>query len=216
MSKVSILLLCIFTVITSCKSAICIYSRRMLYFSLLANYLCQVQLCKLHIILSGDIEQNPGLKSNSCENFPVCHWNLNSISAHNFSKVSLLNAYTSLHSFDIICLWETYLDSCILPHDPNLEFQGYNLIGPGHPSNVKRGGVCIYYKNNLPLKRTNINLLHESLTIELNTKNKLCVLVALYRSPSQSHNEFSSFITNLESTLQAKTLRKPFLTIVFG
>ena len=170
----------------------------------------------MHIILSGDIELNPGLKSNSCENFPVCHWNLNSISAHNFSKVSLLNAYTSLHSFDIICLWETYLDSCILPHDPNLEFQGYDLIWPGHPSNVKRGGVCIYYKNNLPLKRTNINLLHESLTIELNTKNKLCVLVALYRSPSQSHNEFSSFITNLESTLQAKTLRKPFLTIVFG
>ena len=42
----------------------------------------------------------------------------------------------------------------------------------------------------------------------------LCVLVALYRSPSQSHNEFSSFITSSESTLQVKTLRKPFLTMV--
>ena len=154
MSKVSILLLCIFTVITSCKSAICIYSRHMLYFSLLANYLCQVQLCKLHIILSGDIELNPGLKSNSCENFPVCHWNLNSISAHNFSKVSLLNAYTSLHSFEIICLSETYFDSSTLSHDSNLEVQGYDLIRAGHPSNVKSGGVCIYCKNHLPLKLT--------------------------------------------------------------
>ena len=151
MSKVLILPLRIYTVTTFCKSVICIYNRHILYFSLLANYLCQVQLCKLHINLSWDIELYPGPKSNSCENFSVCHWNLNSISAHNFSKVLLFNAYTSLHSFDIICLSETYLDSCILSHDANLEIQGYDLIRACHPSNVKRGGVYIYYKNHLPL-----------------------------------------------------------------
>ena len=93
MSIVSILLLRIFTVITFCKSVICIYSRNILYFSLLANYLCQVWLCKLHITLSGDIEHNPGPKSNSYENFTVCHWNVNTISAHNFSKVSTEYVY---------------------------------------------------------------------------------------------------------------------------
>ena len=103
MSIALILLLRILTVITFCKSVICIYSRHVLYFSLLANYLCQLLLCRLHINLSGDIELNPEPKPNSCENFSVCHWNLNSILAHNFSKVLLLNAYTSLHSFDIIC-----------------------------------------------------------------------------------------------------------------
>ena len=40
------------------------------------------------------------------------------------------------------------------------------------------------------------------------------MLAALYRSPSQSHDKLSSFITNLASTLQAITLRKPFLTMV--
>ena len=109
----------------------------------------------------------------------------------------------------------TYLDSSILSHDPNLEVQGYDLIGANHPSNFTRVGVCIYYKNHLPLKLININFLHECLNIELNIKNKLCVLVALYQSPSQSHM-FSSFITNLESTLQAITLRQPFLTMVLG
>ena len=89
-SKVLILLVRIFTVITFCKSVICIYSRHISYFSLLANYLCQVWLCKLYINLSGKIELNPGPKSNSRKNFSVCHWNLNSISAHNFSKVSFL------------------------------------------------------------------------------------------------------------------------------
>ena len=106
--------------------------------------------------------------------------------------------------------------SSILSHDPNLEVQGFDLIRAGHWSNVKRGGVCIYYKTHLPLKLININFLHECLTIVLNIKNKLYVLVALYRSPSQSQNEFSNFITNLESTLQAITLKKPFLTMVLG
>ena len=106
MSIVLILLLRILTVITFCKSVICIYSRHILYFSLLANYLCQLWLCKLHINLSGDIELNPGPKSNSCENFLVCHWNLNSISAHN--SVSLLNAYTPLHSFDLMFIRDIF------------------------------------------------------------------------------------------------------------
>ena len=70
--------------------------------------------------------------------------------------------------------------------------------------------------NYIPLKLINRNFFHEFLTIELIIKNKLCALVALYRSPSQSQNEFSSFITNLESTLQATSLRKLFLTIVLG
>ena len=216
MSIVLIDLLRILTVITFCNSVICVYSHHILYFPLLANYLCQLWHCKLHINLSGDIEPNPGPKSNCCENVSVCQWNLKSISTHDFSKVSLLNAYTSLYSFDIMCLSETYLDSSILSHDPSLEVQGYDLIRANHPSNVKKGRVCIYFKNHLPLKLTNINFLHECLTIELNIKNKLCVLIALYRSSSQSHNEFSSFVTNSKSTLQAITLRKPFLTMVLG
>ena len=40
------------------------------------------------------------------------------------------------------------------------------------------------------------------------------MLVALHWSPTQSHNEFSSVIANLESKFQAITLRKPFLTMV--
>ena len=69
MSILLILLLRILTVITFCKSVICIYSRHILYFSLITNYLCELWLCKLHINLSGDIELNPGPKSNSCKIF---------------------------------------------------------------------------------------------------------------------------------------------------
>ena len=42
------------------------------------------------LMLCGDTESNPGLRSNSGETFPICHWNLNSITAHNISKISCL------------------------------------------------------------------------------------------------------------------------------
>ena len=40
----------------------------------------------------GDIETNPGPRKISPRSFSICHWNLNSINAHNFAKVSLLEA----------------------------------------------------------------------------------------------------------------------------
>ena len=39
------------------------------------------------ITLSGDAETNPGPKRNSTETFSFCHWNLNSISSHDYVKV---------------------------------------------------------------------------------------------------------------------------------
>ena len=63
------------------------------------------------IKLSEDIEENSGSKLNTSQKLSICHWNLNRIGAHNFIKVSLLIAYSSIHKYDIICLSETYLDS---------------------------------------------------------------------------------------------------------
>ena len=67
-------------------------------------------LYSLTIKFSGDIEENPGPKPNSCDFLSICHWNLNNISAHNFIKLSLLRAYISINKIDIICFYETYLD----------------------------------------------------------------------------------------------------------
>ena len=53
---------------------------------------------------SGDVEFNPGPKPDSSQGNSICHWNLNSMSAHNYSKISLLTAYMSTHDFDVICL----------------------------------------------------------------------------------------------------------------
>ena len=105
----------------------------------------------LLLLLSGDVELNPGPKHNYSNAFSICHLNLNSISAHNYAKVFLFKAYIAVHKFDIICISETYLDSSTPSNDSNLEISGYTLVCSDNPSNNKRGGVCIYYKSFLPL-----------------------------------------------------------------
>ena len=168
----------------------------------------------LLITLSGDVELNQGPKRNAAQTFSISPWNLNSIRAHNFAKLSLLRAHVSVHKFDIICLPETYLDSSI--DDESLEISGHYLIHSDHPSNKQRGGICIYYKNFLPLKVTGVRLLEECIAFDLIISNKLCSFVALYRSPSQSQGDFATFSDNLEMTLDLVSKKNPFLLVVLG
>ena len=89
-------------------------------------------------------------RRNSGQSFSICHWNINSIAAHNFSKISLLKAYNAIHTYDIICLSETYLNHDALSDNDNSKIPRYKLIRVDHPSNQKRGGICLYHKDFLP------------------------------------------------------------------
>ena len=72
-------------------------------------YICtQSQWVFRRILLSGDVDANPGP-----DTFNVCFWNLNSITAHDFLRVSLIEAYISVYNCDLIGIVETHLDSTI-------------------------------------------------------------------------------------------------------
>ena len=72
------------------------------------------------------------------------------------------------------------------------------MLRSNDPSSRKRGGICIYYKNILPLKVTGVRLLEECIVFYLITSNKLCSFLALYRSSSQSQDGFATFSDNLD------------------
>ena len=136
--------------------------------------------------------------------------------AHNYSKISLLTAYVSAHDFDIICLCETYLTSTRDINNENLKIPGYIAYRVDHPSDVKRGGVCIYYKTLLPLKILSTNFLQQWINFEVSIGNKKCRFINLYRTLSQSQDEFHDFLTNLEISLDDSFNSNPFLTTVTG
>ena len=113
-----------------------------------------------------------------------------------------------------MCLSETYLDSSI--PDNLIDIEGYKLIRADHPDNIKRGGVCIYYKESLPVQIINQHYLKEALLLEMSYNNKKVIVSVIYRSPSQSTDEFDSFISNFENFLNDINKRKPSLSLVTG
>ena len=129
----------------------------------------------------------------------------------------LLNAYIAIHKFDRICPSETYLDSSTTSDDDNLTISWYNLKRSDHHSNNKRGGVCIYYKNFLHLRVLGNQYLPECINFELNICGKICIIFfSLYRSPSQTQDEFEKFIDNLELNLETLCQNNPFSSVPIG
>ena len=162
----------------------------------------------------GHIELNPGPRKSKENTLSICHWNLNSITAHNFSKLTQLKAYISTYKHDFICLSETYLDSSIPAN--LIEIEGYNLVRADHPDNIKRGGVCIYYKESLPVRIKILPYFKEALLLEMIHNNKKVLVSVIYRSPSQSNCEFESFLTNYDYLLSEINKCKPSLAVITG
>ena len=112
--------------------------------------------CSL-LLLHGDIELNPEPR-NSKNNLPSFRqWYLNSLPAHNFAKMLLLKAYNAMCKYNFICLSETYLDYSIPSDHVSVDLEGYKQVRRDHPNNVKRGAVCIYYKESLPVRVINLS-----------------------------------------------------------
>ena len=144
-------------------------------FGFMLNFFVILYFCYI-LLTHGDIEVNPGPKKNCSTSFS-CHWNLNSLIAHNYLKLSSLQAYNSVYKHDVICLSETYLDNSVPSDESDLNFPGYKLVGADYPGYVKRGGVCIYFKESLSIRFLDVpSNLDECLLCELSYNNKKCFI----------------------------------------
>ena len=183
-------------------------SKALSFFVIITKIWIATWLYSVLLLLGGDVELNPGPKQSSINAFSICHWNLNSLSAHNYAKIFLLKAY-------MICIAETCLDSSTSPDDNDFEISRYNLIQSNHPSDNKRGGICIYYKHFLPLRLLNVQYLQECINFEMKFGDKVCKFISLYRSPSQTLHNFENS-KNFELNLENIVYRSPFQVVVIG
>ncbi len=152
------------------------------------------------LLLSGDIETNPGPQINKCLKF--FHWNLNSICARGNVKIPLIEAYDSIYKNDIIAISESMLDSTIGNEEICIEGYSKEIYRNDHPSNTKTGGVCLYFREGLPIKRrTDLELLQEMIVAEITFARKKIFFITVYRSPSQTSDQFEEFINQLQATL---------------
>ena len=127
-------------------------------------------------------------------------WCPNSWQGKLLNLVSLTNLFEILYPRlkSIPCYWEIwfaclskiYLDSSNLSDDDNFNLPNYNAVRADYPSNTKKGIASVNFKNSLPLKVIDIQLLQEYINIEIKIADKTCNFTSLYRSPSQSKRWF--------------------------
>ena len=100
-----------------------------------------------------------------------CCWNLNSIAAYDFLRVSLIEAYNSVFNYDLLAIAETHIDSTI--DEGRLALDGYSFMKGNHPHNVKKGGVGLYVTDSLPSKaRSDLAILPECIVHEIHLNKK--------------------------------------------
>ena len=63
------------------------------FITVVMNVWIAIWLYIFSVSLSGDVQLNPGHKDKSSSAFSICHCNWNSITAHSYAKVSLIEAY---------------------------------------------------------------------------------------------------------------------------
>ena len=91
------------------------------------------------------------------------------------------------------------------------------MIRVDHPSNTKRGGVCICYKEYLPLiRKVYICNLNECIVAEITVSDEKYFLTCLYKSPNQNQEQFESFCKNLIDVLSGINNQQPTCSILVG
>ena len=165
------------------------------------NILYFLYVLYLLLLKHEDKERNPGLQIGQSKNISCCHWSVNSLAAKNLSEIYQLEAYNSLYNHDFICMCETYFDSSVLNGDTSFHIDEHKITRADHPSNTKKGGVCIYYKESLSVRALNETNLSECIIREISRQNCKGYIGVIYKSPSQNTTEFEEFLPNFEDIL---------------
>ena len=110
-----------------------------------------------------------------------------SSSSSDLSKISQLEAYTSVYKHDFICISKTLFDASVQERDKNIQLNGCNLLRANHPSNSKRGGKCIFYKETLVVCMVKSSSLSECVICQVSIQNSKGYVGVVYGSGFSKH-----------------------------
>ena len=92
----------------------------------------------------------------------------------------------------------------------------HNLVRADHPNNIKRGRVCIYFKESLLVWVISLPYLNQALFLKMTYNIKKVIVFVIYRSRRQNNNEFELFLSNFEQLLNDVSKLKPSLSVITG
>ena len=180
-------------------------------------FVCYSLCHRFLLLLAGDIHSNPGPLRGKLR---LGHWNLNSLLTRNKSKISLIEALQASENFDLFGVSESFLNDKTQKND--LEIHGFfpDPLRADCPdaNNHPKGGVCLYYRENVPLKhRKDLQLLDETIVCEIKMdRNKKLFFILSYRSPSQDRAQTKSYFKKLEKIILNIKKENPAIIVLSG
>ena len=115
----------------------------------------------------------------SKHNLSFAVWNLDSLPARDFARISLIESLQTTYDFDIFGVCESILTDNIPKEDLLVNGFSPDPFRSDKDSDTRNGGVCSYFKESLPIKeRYDLEILPETIVAE----NFYCSLL-----PSSKH-----------------------------
>jgi len=147
--------------------------------------------------------------------FRLAHWNANSLVAHDFHRISLIESYIAINKCHLIGISETALKNDI--PDEKIEIQGYTPIRDDLQGSDTHGGVLVYHKSDLATKnRSDIQNHPYTLVLELSISRKKLFYVLVYRKHGQTPEQFRNFIDKFDEMMDKINSENPYCIIVTG
>ena len=164
------------------------------------------------LLRAGDVHENPGP---AIPAFRFIHWNANSLPAHEYARIPLIQAYNAIHNCQLIAITESALKNDI--PDEKIEIPGYIPIRCDLSSNHTHGGVLIYHKIDLSVRnRPDLCLTLNTIVLELSISRKKLFFVCSYRRNGQTQQEYTSYCEKIGEMLDKIDSENPFSIILTG
>ena len=99
-----------------------------------------------------------------------------------------MEAYNSVFNYDVIAVSDTRLNQSIDNEDVRIEGFSCDIFRSDHPGSSRvPGGVSIYHKENIPIKRRkDLEILQESVMTQITFDRKKAFFIVLYHHLHQT------------------------------
>ena len=181
------------------------------------NFAFYLMVLQTLLFLSGTVELNPGPVKSKVTNLSFAVWNLDSIPARNYARIPLIETFQSIYNFDIFGICESLLNNDIPNEDIFVNGFSPEPFRADKPENSRHGGVCLFFKENLPIKeRCDLESLPETIVAEVKLNRKKIFFVLSYCHPNLSSDEFEKYTNSLEHIYESIRKENPSVTILTG
>ena len=175
-------------------------------------------IIRLLLVSIGNIERNPGPNNN----LKFATWNLDSLLTRDGIKKSLIEGLDSHHKFDVFGVCESYLTKNNTDDDifiSGFAEKPFRADCKNVPEDARpRGGVCLYFKECLPIvNRKDLVLTDETIISEITLGRKKIFHVLSYRTPSMTTvGDVAAYCSNLKDCFDKIARENPSLVILTG